>query len=141
MRLRSKTLRSLSGDLFQAEGVSATAHESPPTDGSVKRAEPAQLSPEQRSVAVAIEAHRRTDPIPLRSLVARVGLSERVVQQIIEELIVTHGVRIGASRELPRAGYYLCVDAADIDAAVRPLRSSAASLLKRIEALTRSSER
>jgi hypothetical protein len=38
-------------------------------------------------------------------------------------------MRIGASRELPRAGYYLCVDATDIDAAVRPLRNSAASLL------------
>jgi hypothetical protein len=77
----------------------------------------------------------------VRELVPRVGLSERVIQQIIEDLIVLHGMRIGASRELPRPGYYLCLDEADIEAAVRPLRSSAASLLKRIEALTRPQDR
>jgi hypothetical protein len=130
-------LDSLSGNLFEAEEVSVSAPVALPTGGIVNRTEQTELSPELRSVAEIIEAHRRTDPIPLRSLVARVGLSERIVQQIIEELIVARGLRIGASRELPHAGYYLCVNDADVDAAVRPLQSTADSLLRRIKALRR----
>jgi hypothetical protein len=96
-----------------------------------------QLTPEERAVAALILAHRRSHPIPLKAIVERVSLSDRAVKLIVEELIVTHGVRIGASRELPNAGYYACEDDADIDAAVRPLRNTAEALMKRIRALTR----
>jgi len=69
--------------------------------------------------------------------VALAAMNERTVKLIVEELIVAHGMRIGASRELPNAGYYLCANDADIEAAVRPLRSTAESLFRRIRALTR----
>ena len=95
------------------------------------------LTREERKVADLIQAYRRSKPIPLRTVVELAALNERAVQLIVEALIVTHGIRIGGSRELPHSGYYLCVDDADVEAAVRPLRSTAESLLRRIKALTR----
>ena len=69
-----------------------------------------KLTREERKVAELIQAHRRSRPIPLKRLVETAGLNERAVKLIVEELIVRHSMKIGASRELPHAGYYLCVD-------------------------------
>ena len=95
------------------------------------------LTTEERMVADFIRDRRRANPIPLKELVVRTSFSERAVKLIVGELIVKHGMKIGASRELPRAGYYLCTNASDVECAVRPLRSTAESLRKRINALTR----
>lgn len=97
----------------------------------------ANLTADERTVADLIRAHRRANPIPLKELVVRTSFSERTVKLIVGELIVKHGMKIGASRELPRAGYFLCANASGVEAAVRPLRSTAESLRKRINALTR----
>lgn len=96
-----------------------------------------RLTPEERRVADLICGRRRGNPIPLKDIVKQTSLNDRAVALIVEQLIVTYGIKIGASRELPNSGYFLCVDQADVEAAVRPLRSTAESLRKRIEALTR----
>ena len=64
-------------------------------------------------------------------------MNDRALKSVVEDLIIRQGMRIGASRELPNAGYFECVNDEDIESAVRPLRSTAESLLRRIKALTR----
>jgi len=115
----------------------STLHLSPFTESLALRIDLAQVTTEGRKVAESIMQYRRSKPIPLRSLVERTRLNDRAVKLTGEELIVAHGMRIGASREPPNAGYFLCISDADIEAAARPLRSTAESLLRRIKALTR----
>lgn len=72
--------------------------------------------------------------VPIRVLSERTGLSAREVKGAVADLILRHNLRIGSSRRPPE-GYYLITTAEELLATVRPLRSQAIQMFRRISAL------
>jgi hypothetical protein len=101
-----------------------------PFDGS-----PNTPTPDEVLVGGLIWRHTgRANPISIAHIHTLTGYSERQIKGIVEQLVVTHRLRIGAKREEP-AGYFMIQDGADQAAAVGPYRSQILSMWKRLRVL------
>ena len=76
-------------------------------------------------------------------ILQRVGLpvtdnTRRWLKGVVEDLVLLHGVRIGACRggHGQPPGYFLIVTQTDLDTAIHPLRKEVRALLRRLRALT-----
>jgi hypothetical protein len=101
-----------------------------PFDGS-----PNTPTPEEILLGGLIWRHTgRANPISIAKLHEMTGYSERQIKGIVEQLVVTHHLQIGAKREEP-AGYFVIQDVADREAAVGPYRSQILSMWRRLRVL------
>lgn len=79
-----------------------------------------------------LETHRgREKAIPAKELSSMVQMSTRDLRRRIKYLIEQDGILIGSAHEYP-AGYWLIVDADEMDEAVGPMINHAVSMLKRV---------
>lgn len=69
-------------------------------------------------------------PIKGATICAKTGLSKRVMQETIANLITKHHAKIGAIRKGKETGYY-----ADLEMALRPLRAQVKRMEERINIL------
>lgn len=84
----------------------------------------------ERRVAELLEPHQgRENPLPLAALCEATAMTEREVKGVIERLRSDHHVRIGA-RRTPPAGYFIVVDAADAEVALKPYREQVMTMLR-----------
>jgi hypothetical protein len=85
-------------------------------------------SPQEELIGEAIWKHKGRDrPVPLAQLVELAGVGERTVKGIVESLRDRHRMPIGARREEP-FGYFVIVDADDLEIAVQPYRNQILSM-------------
>lgn len=89
----------------------------------------------ERLVGGMVWGHRgRSNPISIAMLSRATGRNDREIKGIVEQLVVTHRMMIGASRgELN--GYFVVVDAEDLEAAVRPYRDQILAMWRRLRVL------
>jgi hypothetical protein len=86
-------------------------------------------------IAEMIWAHQgRAHPISIACLAKSTGKSERDVKGVVEQLVVTHRMRIGGRREEP-VGYFVIVDAEDLAAAVGAYRKQIFAMWRRLRVL------
>ena len=73
----------------------------------------------ERVIGSLVSRHRgRGNAVKLQTLMMMSGKNERVVRGIVEQLVVTHRMRIGATER----GYYMIETAEDLSAALaRPI--------------------
>jgi hypothetical protein len=76
----------------------------------------------------------RANAIARKRIEAATGRDERWVKDVVEQLIVTHRMRIGAYRGEP-SGYAIIVTAEDLAAAVGPYREQIFAMWRRLRAL------
>lgn len=89
----------------------------------------------ERVVAGLIACHQgRGDPISIAALTAATGWRDREIKGIVEQLVVTHRMRIGGRRGEP-VGYFTIVDLEDLEAAVRPYRDQIFAMWRRLRVL------
>lgn len=91
-----------------------------------------EATPVERVVAGIIMARggwRRA--IAAREVCEAVGVDDRTVRGVVEQLIVAHGLRIGSSV----AGYYAIETAEDLEMAVGRYRSQMVSMSRRLRVL------
>lgn len=89
----------------------------------------------ERLVAEMIWVHRgRNNPISIAMLTKATGWNERDIKGIVEQLVVTHRVRIGGRRGDP-VGYFVIVDLEDLEMAVRPYRDQIFAMWRRLRVL------
>jgi hypothetical protein len=88
--------------------------------------------PVERVVGGVIWGHRgRAAAVKLAVLMHITGKNERDVRGIVEQLVVTHRMRIGASAD----GYYMIVDAEDLEAAIARPKSQIFAMWRRLRVL------
>lgn len=86
-------------------------------------------------VAGMIWKHKgRNNPISIARISELTKLSDRTIKGVVERLIVTHKIRIGARRDEP-AGYFVIEGIEDLDAAVGPYKAQMLSMLHRLRVL------
>lgn len=89
----------------------------------------------EKVVAGLIWQHQgRENPLPLAKLSEVTGRSERDVKAVVEQLVVTHRLRIGARRQMPW-GYFVIVDAEDLRVACEPYESQIFAMWRRLRIL------
>lgn len=86
-------------------------------------------------IAGLIWQHRgRGRPIAIARIRELTSCGERTIKGLVEELIVTHKMRIGARRgESP--GYFIIEDIEDQEAAVGPYKAQILAMLRRLRVL------
>ena len=96
----------------------------------------------ERTVAEVVWGHRgRKQAISLAWLCKVVGKSERTVKGLIEQLVVTHRMRIGGYRGADgNVGYAVIVDAEDLAATVGPYKAQIISMWRRLRVLLNRTE-
>jgi hypothetical protein len=89
----------------------------------------------ERAIAEMIWAHQgRANPISIATLARATGWTERDIKGIVEQLVVTHRMKIGGKRGEP-VGYFIVVDLEDLEAAVRPYRDQIFAMWRRLRVL------
>lgn len=89
----------------------------------------------ERRIFDLISPHRgHASAIPIRTLHTITGLSERSIKDAVAELIVTHKVLIGASRNAD-PGYFMIDTAHDQEIAVGAYKGQILAMLKRLRVL------
>jgi len=74
---------------------------------------------QERAMAEVIWAHKgRANPVTVERLAKILATSDRTVKGIKQALIVTHRMRIGATRVKGHAGYFMIADKEDLAATV-----------------------
>ncbi len=95
----------------------------------------AQASPDELLIAGLIWKHKgRANPISLARLRELTNFSERHIKSVVEQLVVTHRIRIGARREEP-VGYFVIVDAEDQLTAARTFRNQILAMWRRLKVI------
>ena len=95
-----------------------------------------EADPKERLVGGIIFGHRgRQDPVSIDLLCKATGWNAREIKGIVEQLVVTHRMKIGASRNQEAGGYFMVVDAEDAEAAARPYRKQIFAMLRRLRVL------
>lgn len=84
---------------------------------------------------LAIIPYGAKKPIKAKEIQERTGLSIRTIRDIINNLIIFHGVKIGAIRTGKEQGYFIATTKQEIEIAVRPLQAQINNMNKRITAL------
>ena len=96
-----------------------------------------RLRPTKLEILIAglIWQHKgRAQPVSIAHLKELTGINERAIKGIVEQLIVSHKMRIGGRREEP-AGYYIIEDLGDQQTAVGPYKAQILSMLRRLRVL------
>lgn len=89
----------------------------------------------ERVIAEIIWPHQgRQNPIAIATLSKIAGKSERDIKGIVEQLVVTHRMRIGGRREEP-AGYFVIVDAEDLAVAIGAYQKQIFAMWRRLRVL------
>lgn len=97
-----------------------------------------KVTPEKKEVVVAgmIWRHQgRANPIAISLLSKATGWSAREIKSIVEQLVVTHHMKIGASRNQESGGYFVVVDAEDVELAAKSYRNQIFAMLRRLRVL------
>ncbi len=95
----------------------------------------ARPEPDEVLLASLIWRHRGKDnPISIARLRELTGYTERQIKDLVEQLVVTHGMRIGGRRGEP-GGYFVIETAEDQAAAVRPYKLQILAMWKRLRKL------
>jgi len=97
-----------------------------------------KVTPEKKEALVAgmIWQHQgRANPIAISLLSKATGWSAREIKSIVEQLVVTHRMKIGASRNQETGGYFVVVDAEDVEVAARPYRNQVFAMMRRLRVL------
>ncbi len=93
------------------------------------------LTPEEHKVLRQLLFHiGHRSALPRRDLERRVGIGEREVKEVVRNLVVTHGVAIGARRGKDH-GYFLVATPEDLEIAGGPLISEAREIWRRLKVL------
>jgi hypothetical protein len=88
--------------------------------------------PLERVIAAVIWRHRgRANAISAAHLTKITGKDDRTVRAIVEQLVITHRILIGGSS----AGYYIIVDAADLEADVARRKAQIFATWRRLRVL------
>jgi hypothetical protein len=96
------------------------------------------MTPLASTVWTQLQAHQgRQHAIAMPVLARQCGVSTRILQQIIHDLILDG--KLVASATGPPSGYYVPVTEQEVDAAIRQLEARAYSCLKRVAAIKRQS--
>jgi hypothetical protein len=96
---------------------------------------PERPRPEEVLVAGLIWPHKgRTDPISIARLHELTKLSERDIKDVVEQLVITHHMKIGARRHEP-FGYFFIEDAEDLAVAIGPYKAQVMAMLRRLKVL------
>lgn len=96
-----------------------------------------QMDPTLEEILVGgiIWKHKgREKPITIAKIKEMTKLSERQIKGVVEQLVVSHKLRIGARREEP-AGYFVIQDAEDLATAVGPYKSQILAMWRRLRVL------
>lgn len=78
-------------------------------------------------------------PIKAKEISRITGYSDSQVRAIIHTLVEKHGIKIGASNEYMKCGYYIISSESEKEKAIHNLESRIAAMNKRLQALKRSS--
>lgn len=122
------------GNLAPAATVAGPLFEKIAEDGPFadSRVTPTVL---ERVVAEVIWSHQgRQNPISIAMLSRATGKTDRDIKAIVEQLVVTHRMKIGGKRGEP-VGYFVVVDAEDQEAAARPYREQIFAMWRRLRVL------
>ena len=93
------------------------------------------MSEGEKTISRLIALQRgRANAISIAILCQMTEYTEREIKGIVEQLIVTHGLKIGSSRVKP-FGYFMIIDQADLDAAICAYRHQILSMWRRLGAL------
>jgi len=115
------------GPLFERAGVER--------DGGPFAASKVTPERKERVVAELIWRHQgRGNPVSIAMLTKATGWTDREIKAIVEQLVVTHRMRIGAKRSEP-VGYFVVADAEDLAAAVGPYRDQVFAMWRRLRVL------
>jgi hypothetical protein len=102
---------------------------------------PPSLSPVAARLRLILETEGRgrSQAIPADYLASRVGISERALRDVINELI-SQGILVGSCQGR-RSGVFLIVTRDDLEVGTETLRRHALSVLTRVSALKKAAER
>ncbi len=81
-------------------------------------------------------AHGVRQAISIKTIHGITGLSERVVKEAVASLIVGYHARIGAIRYGDAPGYFMIESAADLEAAVKPLKGQIIAMAARLRIIS-----
>jgi hypothetical protein len=116
-------LPTVHGPLFRVEEETPFSHS------------PVRPNQEEILLGSLIWKHRgRANPISIARLHEITGLSDRQIKGIVEQLVVTHKIRIGGRREEP-AGYFVIESAEDLESAVKPYKAQVIAMWRRLRVL------
>lgn len=96
-----------------------------------------QIDPTMEEVLIGsvIWKHKgRNNPISIARLREMTKLSERQIKGVVEQLVVSHKLKIGGRREDP-VGYFVIQDAEDLAAAVGPYKAQILAMWRRLRVL------
>jgi hypothetical protein len=128
-RVDADDFRSIAGPLF------GEANES---DGGPFASSRVRPDSKERVIAEIIWGHQgRGNPISIAMLAKSTGYGEREIKGIVEQLVVTHRMKIGAKRakRADPVGYFVVVDLEDLAAAVGPYRDQIFAMWRRLRVL------
>lgn len=84
---------------------------------------------------LAIIPYGAKKPIKAKEIQERTGLSIRTIRDIINNLIIFHGVKIGAIRTGKEQGYFIVTNKQELDLAIKPLQATINDINRRIASL------
>jgi hypothetical protein len=92
--------------------------------------------PKERVLAAMIFKHKGRDhPISIARLCSGTGWTQREIKGIVEQLVVTHRMKIGGRRDRETHGYFMVMDAQDLDTATGPYRQQILAMWRRLRVL------
>lgn len=92
-------------------------------------------SAHEAAVLGMLRGRSSDDALPMPILAAALGVSTRVVQQVVKHLIERHAEPIGSTCRAGRSGYFYVHTGDDLARAERDLKHRAISVLQRLARL------
>jgi hypothetical protein len=88
-------------------------------------------TPAQRQILLLLRPHQgKRRAVPLDTLRERLKLSARGVKDLVQDLRLSFGIQLGASREGNAGGYYLVATEQESDESTAQMRAQAISMLR-----------
>ena len=85
----------------------------------------------QRRLLHMLRSHQgKSRALPLSYIAARMAMNQRAVKELVQDLRVSFGVQVGASRDAEGGGYYLVATAQESDESCAQMRSQAIAMLR-----------
>jgi len=88
-----------------------------------------------RVQALLSDRHGHKQPLSIRALHSITGLSERTIKDSVAELIMEHGLAIGASRDSENFGYFMIETEIDLAIATLPYQAQVRTMVRRLRVL------
>lgn len=86
--------------------------------------------PERRLLALLRGHQGKQRAVPLMLIAQRMGLQNRAVKELVQNLRVSFGVQIGASRDGEGGGYYIVATEAESDESTAQMWNQAVAMLR-----------